>query len=106
MNFLIITHVLHAQKGSEYFAYAPYVKEMNLWLKYVNEVEIVAPLTAEKSSVIDIAYKHDNIIFTKIKIDHKSLLHNIILYHYYGRRYLFCRHFGILYYILRYEFFA
>lgn len=66
MRLLIITHVLHKKGNTDWFAYAPYVREMNLWLKYVNEVEIVAPLTAEKSSVIDIAYKHDNIIFTKI----------------------------------------
>ncbi|MEM6685442.1 MAG: glycosyltransferase [Bacteroidota bacterium] len=67
MNFLIVTHVLHAQKASEYFAYAPYVKEMNLWLKYVDNVTIVAPLQRNKEiRPIDIAYKHDAIDFRPI----------------------------------------
>ncbi|WP_114904077.1 glycosyltransferase family 4 protein [Kordia sp. SMS9] len=67
MNFLIVTHVLHAQKEAEYFAYAPYVKEMNLWLKYVDKVTVVAPLLADKEiRPIDIAYKHKEIDFRSI----------------------------------------
>ncbi|MEM6718811.1 MAG: glycosyltransferase [Bacteroidota bacterium] len=67
MNFLIVTHVLHAQKEADYFAYAPYVKEMNLWLKYVDKVTIVAPLLKDKEiRPIDIAYKHDVIDFRSI----------------------------------------
>lgn len=67
MNFLIITHVLHAEKDSAYFAYAPYVKEMNLWLKYVDKVTIVAPLLNDKEiRPIDSAYQHDRIDFKKI----------------------------------------
>lgn len=59
--------MLHAQKGAKYFAYAPYVKEMNLWLKYVDSVTIVAPLLAEKEiRPIDIAYAHDTINFRQI----------------------------------------
>ncbi|PTX61490.1 glycosyltransferase involved in cell wall biosynthesis [Kordia periserrulae] len=67
MNFLIITHVLHAEKDSAYFAYAPYVKEMNLWLQYVDTVTIVAPLLTDKEiRPIDSAYQHDMIDFKKI----------------------------------------
>ncbi|PQV47296.1 glycosyltransferase involved in cell wall biosynthesis [Jejuia pallidilutea] len=66
MRFLIITHVLHKPIENSWFAYAPYVREMNLWLKYVDEVEIVAPVTKQLPSAIDTAYKDDNIIFTQI----------------------------------------
>jgi len=67
MNFLIVTHVEHAQKGANYFAYAPYVKEMNLWLKYVDKVTIVAPLLPNKEiRPIDIAYEHDQVDFKSI----------------------------------------
>ena len=66
MRFLIITHVLHKPSENSWFAYAPYVREMNLWLKYVDEVEIVAPITKQESSVIDSDYRHNNITFTKI----------------------------------------
>lgn len=67
MNFLIVTHVEHAQKGTNYFAYAPYVKEMNLWLQYVDKVTIVAPLLPNKEiRPIDIAYEHDLVDFRPI----------------------------------------
>ncbi|WP_397362235.1 glycosyltransferase family 4 protein [Olleya sp. R77988] len=66
MRFLIITHVFHKPKNGQWFAYAPYVREMNLWLKHVDEVEIVAPKTEESISEIDIAYQHNNITLTKI----------------------------------------
>jgi glycosyltransferase involved in cell wall biosynthesis len=67
MNFLIVTHVQHAKKDSNYFAYAPYVKEMNLWLKYVDKVTIVGSLLPNKEiRPIDIAYNHDKIDFRSI----------------------------------------
>ncbi|WP_272023333.1 glycosyltransferase [Olleya namhaensis] len=66
MRFLIITHVLHKSNGLKWYAYAPYVREMNLWLKHVDEVEIVAPVTSMPLSEIDIAYSHDHITLTQI----------------------------------------
>lgn len=62
MNFVIISHVLHKKQDEKLFAYAPYVQEMNLWLKHIDTVTIVAPLVgAENLSPIDISYQHDNI---------------------------------------------
>ncbi|WP_346883676.1 glycosyltransferase family 4 protein [uncultured Algibacter sp.] len=66
MRFLIISHTLHKQEDSSLFAYAPYVREMNLWLKHVKEIEIVAPKTDKPITNIDIAYKRGDIIFNKI----------------------------------------
>ncbi|MCL5128730.1 glycosyltransferase [Algibacter sp. L4_22] len=67
MRFLIITHVFHKPKVQQWFAYAPYVREMNLWLKHVDEVEIVAPIAEDTPiSEIDIAYRHNKIKFTHI----------------------------------------
>lgn len=66
MKFLIITHVLHKKENNKYFAYAPYVKEMNIWLKYVDEVEIVAPLANDEITKIDNAYNSKNIKFSSI----------------------------------------
>jgi glycosyltransferase involved in cell wall biosynthesis len=39
---------------------------MNIWLKYVDEVTIVAPLVERTPSVIDIAYNHNKINFKKV----------------------------------------
>ncbi|MCV9927472.1 glycosyltransferase [Flavobacterium sp. LS1R49] len=66
MKFTIITHVSHIQDDNDFFAYAPYVREMNIWLKYVDEVIIVAPLKKAKPTAIDIAYKHNKINFRKV----------------------------------------
>jgi len=62
MNFVIISHAIHKTHNGSLYAYAPYVQEMNLWLKYVNNVEIVAPLANQVNlSPIVIPYQHDNI---------------------------------------------
>lgn len=66
MNFLIITHADHKLIGNKCLSYAPYVREMNLWIRYVNQVEIVAPLIKGDISNIDLAYEHDNLKFSKI----------------------------------------
>jgi hypothetical protein len=55
MKFLIITHVIHKRNGDQWFAYGPYVKEMNLWIRHVGEVTIVAPATKTDADPIDLA---------------------------------------------------
>jgi glycosyltransferase involved in cell wall biosynthesis len=66
MKFTIITNVNHIQEDNQYFGYAPYVREMNIWLKYVEEVTIIAPIIDGKPSVIDIAYQHNKVNFKKV----------------------------------------
>ncbi len=66
MNFLIISHVPHKKEKESYFAYAPYVREMNLWLKHVDKTVIVAPKVANKPSNIDLAYVAEDIQFCEI----------------------------------------
>jgi len=66
MNFLIITHVLHKKRGDNFYAYAPYVREMNLWLKYVDKVTVMGSMSSLSISAIDLPYKHDFINFIKI----------------------------------------
>lgn len=61
MKFAIITHVLHKKNGQRLAAYEPYVREMNLWLNNVDEVQIVAPFSEENISSIDSTYRHSNI---------------------------------------------
>ena len=66
MTFLIITHVPHILESNRYFAYAPYVREMNIWTKKVDKLIVVAPLDLSKKSAIDIHYEHANIEFIRI----------------------------------------
>lgn len=66
MKFLIITHVIHINDRDQYFAYSPYVREMNIWLKYVDELIVVAPLEINKLTTIDSFYEHKNINFRRV----------------------------------------
>lgn len=66
MNFVIVTHVPHILEQNRYFAYAPYVREMNVWTKYVDKVIIVAPESKSKKTAIDIQYEHENIEFVAV----------------------------------------
>jgi glycosyltransferase involved in cell wall biosynthesis len=65
VKFAIITHVPHQQHGAQYFAYAPYVREMNVWFKYVDEVIVVAPLEPFANDAIDMPYAHPKLTFVK-----------------------------------------
>jgi len=67
MKFVIITHVPHIISEKKFFAYAPYVREMNIWLNHVDEVVIVAPCQKTEKTAIDIAYQHNNIDFFESK---------------------------------------
>ncbi len=66
MKFVIITHAIHKKKDANFFAYEPYVREMNLWCKYVTKLKIVAPLSLEPISTIEDKYKIENINLSKI----------------------------------------
>lgn len=67
MKFLIITHVPHIVEQNHFFAYAPYVNEMNIWVKHVDEVLILAPVSNQPKTAIDSAYTHSAIDFIKIE---------------------------------------
>ncbi|GAA4942909.1 glycosyltransferase [Algibacter agarivorans] len=66
MRFLIISHTPHKQEANALFAYAPYVREMNLWLKYVDEVEVVAPKINNPTTNLEVCYERSDIILNKI----------------------------------------
>ena len=66
MKFAIITHVPHIAAQNQYFAYAPYVREMNVWAKQVTELIIVAPISLFEKSEIDVSYTNSNIKFVPI----------------------------------------
>ena len=74
MKFAIITHAPHIVAQNQYFAYAPYVREMNVWAKQVAELIIVAPVSLFKKSEIDVSYTHSNIKFVPIRLtSHRSI---------------------------------
>ncbi|MGL2964066.1 glycosyltransferase [Flavobacterium sp. RSB2_4_14] len=66
MTFCIITHVSHGYQDGNYFAYSPYVREMNIWSKYVDKIVLVAPLNLKNNTSIDIDYSHKAIDFRNV----------------------------------------
>ena len=66
MKFAIITHVQHIKGDNQYFGYAPYVREMNIWFKYVDEVIVVAPMVSELLNPIHSSYVATSINFKRV----------------------------------------
>ncbi|NQY05906.1 MAG: glycosyltransferase [Flavobacteriaceae bacterium] len=66
MKFLIVTHTKHKFVDGKWFAYEPYIREMNLWLQYVDSVTIVAPISKETILPIEECYVHPKIKLVRI----------------------------------------
>lgn len=66
MTFCIITHVVHTKNHDSFYGYAPYINEMNLWLKHVDKVVIVAPLKKYETTAIHQKYNHNAIEFLEV----------------------------------------
>ncbi len=70
-NFLIITCVHHFVENGKYFAYGPYVREMNLWIEKEGKVKVLAPLIENKSpDPIDIPYQHSQLTIENVPAFH------------------------------------
>jgi glycosyltransferase involved in cell wall biosynthesis len=67
MKFAIITHVQHIKNDNQYFGYAPYIREMNIWLQYVDELIVVAPLVDKELNPIHEKYNHLGVRFHQVK---------------------------------------
>jgi len=67
MKFAIITHVQHIKNDNQYYGYAPYIREMNIWLKYVDQVIVVAPLIDKELNPIHEKYNHSEVSFRQVE---------------------------------------
>ncbi len=65
-HFLIVSHAAHKINEGSVYAYAPYIKEINLWGNHVNKITIIAPRSKNSLSPIDANYTHENIQFVAI----------------------------------------
>jgi glycosyltransferase involved in cell wall biosynthesis len=66
MKFAIITHTIHKIKGDSIYAYEPYIREMNLWLKNTTQTKIISPISVQELTKIEDCYKTDKIEITSI----------------------------------------
>jgi len=62
MKFAIFTIVEHSKLDDLNYGYAPYIREMDIWSKYVDEVIVLAPKSSSnKVSAIELPYSHSNV---------------------------------------------
>ncbi|RXR17743.1 glycosyltransferase [Flavobacterium amnicola] len=66
MIFLIVTSVPHIIEENKFYSYSPYVREMNVWIKNVEKVIVLAPTESVNKSAIHLKYEHENIEFVSI----------------------------------------
>ncbi|MEI6864489.1 glycosyltransferase [Flavicella sp.] len=66
MKFGIITHAIHKIRDGQTYAYEPYVREMNLWGTYADELIILAPIAKGEVTSIETNYLHSNIKIVSI----------------------------------------
>ena len=66
MKFLIVTHAIHKYDNKKLYAYEPYVREMNLWGKYLHEIIVLAPLSNQEITPIETSYNNTNIKLIQI----------------------------------------
>lgn len=52
MKLLVLSSSPLIKKGNNYFAYSPYVKELELWQKYCNEIAFTCPIWEEDNGLL------------------------------------------------------
>ncbi|MDT0688584.1 glycosyltransferase [Salegentibacter sp. F188] len=56
MKFGIISYILHKEQEGKFYSYAPYIKEMDIWLKSVDKLLITAPKISGAPAAIETSY--------------------------------------------------
>lgn len=60
MKFLVITFAPYIVKPDGIYSYGPYVKEMNLWFKNVDEIGLCSPQWPQEGDLLISKYKQDH----------------------------------------------
>ena len=83
MHFLVIGHVVHKFSQGQFFAYGPYVREMNRWFTFADQVTVVSPVNFSLSpDPIDLPYIHQKLQVVSVPevnlLSAKSLFRSIL----------------------------
>ncbi len=65
-KFLIVSAVIHKRVNDKYAGYTPYIREMNLWLKYVEKVRVIAPVNNNPVDPLETFYNHPGLHFVSV----------------------------------------
>lgn len=66
MKFVVVTNVDHAEKDGYYYAYAPYVQELNLWFRHVDQPIVIGHSEIRETTPIEIHYEVEHLQFRKV----------------------------------------
>ncbi|MDT0648872.1 glycosyltransferase family 4 protein [Autumnicola edwardsiae] len=66
MKFGIISYILHKEQEGKFYSYAPYINEMNIWLKSVDKLLITAPKISGAPAAIETSYTEVDTEFYQI----------------------------------------
>lgn len=78
-RFLVVTHVRHRKTSDgRLWAYGPYVREMDLWFRNVEQVRLVAPLVDGVPTAIECAYVRSDIEFVSVPAFNFTTMKNLV----------------------------
>lgn len=66
MKFAVITHIEHFEKDGDFYSYGPYVREMDLWFKSADEINVVGTFSSKNPGSIDLPYKAKSLQLVKV----------------------------------------
>ncbi|MBV7268560.1 glycosyltransferase family 4 protein [Winogradskyella luteola] len=79
MRLTIFTSVEHVFRDNKFYGYGPYIREMNIWIKYVDEVVIVAPKSKNGEILpMDLHYEHPKLQFVEIPSFNLTTFPNVL----------------------------
>ena len=79
IKFLVISPVLHKKKQTQYGGYTPYIREMNIWLRHVDQVRIIAPVSSLPPDALESMYKHPNMEIIEVPyLEFKGLRKSLV----------------------------
>ncbi len=61
MKIAVITYILHKEKNGAFYSYGPYIREMNIWFKFVSNVILVSPKSKKSITNIESKYYKEQI---------------------------------------------
>lgn len=63
---MIVSAVIHKKVNGQYAGYTPYIREMNIWLKYVERVRVIAPVSSSTPDPLESFYNHPELQFIEV----------------------------------------
>lgn len=70
VRFGIFTHAGHFLDKGKLYSYAPYVREINIWIKKFQDIIVVAPENLSSDNKIELPYHHPNLGYQKLPYIH------------------------------------